>query len=268
MYHVGVVEGSGVHERDEGEVADARSAAGVFLSGLAVSLSIPGFILFASAGGFGALARDAGLSIGNALLMMGVLFALPAQVVMVDQLARGGALVGAVLAVALIGIRLLPMTVVIVPFLGGSKASWPGKAVAVHAVAITGWIEGLRRLPDTPENLRLPHFFGIGTGLIVAALAGTAAGYIAAGQLSGPLAAALLFLTPIYFMLALLATAAQPSDWLAIVIGAVLGPIAYWLAPGFDLLLTGLIGGSAAHVLARNWRIKRDAGLGGPGPRP
>lgn len=246
-----------MQQRDDGAAGDGQSAIGAFVSGLAVALSIPGFILFASAAGFGALARDSGLSLGNAVLMMGVLFALPAQVVMVDQLARGGALLGAALAVTLIGIRLLPMTVVIAPFLGGQSASSAGKIVAVHAVAITGWIEGLRRLPDVPERLRLPHFFGIGAGLIVTAIAGTALGFVAAGQLPAPFAAALLFLTPIYFMLALMVTASRPNDWFAIGIGAVLGPMAFWLAPGFDLLLTGLVGGTAAHLLAGQLRVRK-----------
>ncbi len=236
--------------REQATAAERRAA---FASGLAIALTVPGLILVASAAGFGALARDAGISPGNAMLMMGALFALPAQVVMVDQLARGGSLIGAALAVTLIGVRLLPMTVLVAPFLGGRMASPAGKILAVHAVAITAWIEGMRRLPHRREAVRLPYFLGIGSGLVLGALIGTWIGYGVAGAVPPPFAAALLFLTPIYFMLSLLVTAARASDWLAIGFGAALGPVLFVLAPGFDLLLTGLVGGTAAHVAAKRW---------------
>lgn len=236
-----------------------------FRAGLAAAFSIPGLILFASAAGFGALARDAGLSIGNANVMMAALFALPAQVVMVDQLARGGSLLGAVLAVSLIGVRLLPMTVVLAPYLGGRHAGRWTKVVAVHAIAITGWIEGFRRLPAVAEERRMPHFLGIGAGLIAAAMTGTTVGYGLAGAVPSVFSAALLFLTPIYFMLSLLQTAGRDGELLAIVMGAVLGPIAFYFAPGFDLLLTGLIAGTAAYLVTTARGRRADPGTRDPG---
>ncbi len=247
-----------INGRGSGFATDARA----FRAGLAAALSIPGFILLASAAGFGALARDAGLSVGNANVMMAALFALPAQVVMVDQLARGGSLIGAILAVSLIGVRLLPMTVVLAPFLGGRHAGRWSKLVAVHAIAITAWIEGFRRLPAVAEERRMAHFLGIGTGLIAASLAGTTIGYGLAGAVPPALSAALLFLTPIYFILSLLQTANRNGDLLAIVIGALLGPLAFHFAPGFDLLLTGLIGGTAAFLVAD--RLSPEARLADP----
>jgi len=226
-----------------------------FIRGLGVSLTIPGIILFASCSGFGALARDAGFSLANALLMMATMFALPAQVVLTDQLARGGSLLAGAMAVTLTGIRMLPMVVTLMPYLRSAEPR-PGwrTYLAVHAIAITAWIEGFRRLPHIPEVLRLPHFLGIGAGLIGIAVAGTGVGYEVAGVLPAVLAATLLFLTPIYFILSLLATAGVAADRLAIAIGCALGPVFFLLAPGFDLALTGLIGGTLAHFGARRWQ--------------
>ena len=231
------------------------TASTAFLRGLAVSLTIPGIILLASCSGFGALARDAGFSLANALLMMATMFALPAQVVLTDQLARGGSLIAGALAVTLTGIRMLPMVVTLMPYLRSAEPR-PGwrTYLAVHGIAITAWIEGFRRLPHIPEPLRLPHFLGIGLGLIAISVIGTGIGYEVAGVLPAVLAATLLFLTPIYFILSLLATAGVAADRLAIGVGCVLGPIFFLLTPGFDLLLTGLIGGTLAHVGARQWQ--------------
>jgi predicted branched-subunit amino acid permease len=227
------------------------TAANAFVRGLLVVLTIPGLILFASSAGFGALARDGGLSLTNALVMMAALFALPAQVVMVDQLARGGSLLAAALAVMVTGVRMLPMTVTLAPYLKSRTHSriWP--LVATHCIAITAWIEGSRRLPSEPAETRLVLYLGLGAGLIASSLIGTVGGYVIAGALPTVLAATLLFLTPIYFILSLVATAKVSADWIAIAIGALLGPVLFILMPGFDLLATGLIGGTAAHFLGR-----------------
>ncbi|MDX2257579.1 MAG: AzlC family ABC transporter permease [Hyphomicrobiaceae bacterium] len=224
-----------------------------FADGLLVTFSIPGLILVFSSAGFGALALDAGMSLGNAVLMMGLFFALPAQVVMIDQIARGGSVMGGALAVMLTGVRLLPMVVSIMPLLADRKPGFLRQAVAVHAVAVTAWIEGIRRLPGLSVERRLDCFLGMGTGLVTATLAGTAVGYLLAGSVPKLVAAVLLFLTPIYFFLSLLATSRQMGDRLAVLIGAALGPVFYLLAPGLDLLLTGLVGGTLAHLAGRSW---------------
>lgn len=223
-----------------------------FLRGLAVALTTPGLILFASAAGFGALARDAGFSAANSVYMMAVFFALPAQVVMLDQMARGASLAAGALAVCLTGLRLLPMSVVLMPLLKGPRSSRWHYLVAGHFIAVTAWMEGWRRLPQVPSQLRMNHFIGIGLGLMLSTLAGTFAGYEIAGTVPVIIAAVLLFLTPIYFLLSLIATASGRSDVMAIVIGAMLGPPLYVLAPGFDLLLAGVIGGSIAHVVTKS----------------
>lgn len=253
--------------------ADA-SAVEVLACGATVALTVPGIILFASCLGFGALARDAGLSLANSSLMMATFFALPAQVALLDQLARGASVVAGAIAVTLTGIRLLPMVVTIMPLLRGGEQgrTGPRTFIAIHGVAITAWMEGFRRLPALPEAQRLTYFVGMTLGLVAISVAGAVMGHVAAATLPTVLAATLLFLTPIYFMISLLATAGVAADRLAIGIGGVLGPVFYLLAPGFDLLMCGLVGGTAAHLAARHWRRRLDSwhadwdGRGGLGP--
>ncbi len=220
-----------------------------FHDGLRVALSTPGVILLASSAGFGALSDDAGMSLFNALLMMGTFFALPAQVVMMDQLTRGGSILAGAAAVALTGVRLVPMVVTILPWLTDDRPAVWRRALAIHAVAITGWLEGHRILPSVEEGRRTQVFLGIGTGLILTTQLGTLLGFVLAGSVSPILAGVLLFLTPIYFLLSLMAASRRTMDWLSIMIGSLMGPAIYVIAPGFDLLLTGLIGGTLAYVV-------------------
>ena len=53
------------------------------------------------------------------------------------------------------------------------------------------------------------------------------------------------------FLLSLLSSATRRMDWLAVGLGITLGPSLYLLAPGPDLMLTGVIGGTLAWWLGR-----------------
>src|SRR5689334_12040086 len=96
------------------------STSAAFARGLRLVVSVPAFVLFSTSIGFGALARDGGFDLAHAVFMSATMFALPNQVVLVDQLARGATLAGAALAVTLTAVRLMPMTVTLVPLLRGT----------------------------------------------------------------------------------------------------------------------------------------------------
>jgi hypothetical protein len=63
-----------------------------------------------------------------------------------------------------------------------------------------------------------------------------------------PLAAGLLFLTPIFFTVSLVAGARTVADWAAMLLGAALAPaFNALLGKDFDLLAAGLVGGTMAY---------------------
>lgn len=236
----------------EGPAWAARaSPRGAFLRGLAVAGSAPGLVLIAGSFGFGALARDSGFDAGEAAATSMFFYALPAQVVLADQLARGAGIIAAAFAVSLTGIRLLPMTVTLIPYVRNGSAPRGLGLLVAHFVAVTAWIEGLRRLPSLPPRLRLWHFLGIGAGMLSMTLTGTMLGFVAAASVPSVVAAAFLFMTPLYFLLSLIGTARTLSDRLAVALGAALGAPLYVLLPGFDLLASGLLGGTIAFICGR-----------------
>lgn len=226
-----------------------------FLRGYVVLRQTPGLVLLASAAGFGALARDSGFDLGHALFLTAIFYALPGQVVLVDQFARGTPILAAAIAVSLTGIRLFPMTVTLIPLVRDDLAPRWLSLLAAHCVAVTAWVEGQRRLLALPPALRLAHFLGIGSALLFSTATGTTAGYLlAGGGVNVAVSAALLFMTPLYFLTSLVATSRTTGDRLAVGLGLALGPAFFFIVPGFDLLAAGLVGGTIAHWFGRHRR--------------
>ena len=128
------------------------------------------------------------------------------------------------------------------------------EVLAAHFVAVTTWIEGARRLPALPPGLRLPHHLGIGVAVALMMLLGSLAGYALTGGVPAAVSAALVFTTPLYFALSLTATTQTRADMAAIVIGCAIAPAFYLTVPGFDLLATGLVGGTLAYLWGAAFR--------------
>ncbi len=222
-----------------------------YLRGLQVLFQTPGILLVLNSIGFGALTKDLGLGPEFGVWTSVVLYALPAQLVLADQLGRGAPILASAFAVTLTAVRLLPMTVSLSPFLKDVKGRRWREVLAVHFVASTAWVEGQQRLGPLPPALRLPHFFGFGTALMIATGVGAAVGYVLSGLVPTVVGAALLFSLPIYMMLTMVAGARLAVDKLAIGLGVVIGPAVYSQAPQFDLVVAGLVGGTMAYVAGR-----------------
>ena len=153
---------------------------------------------------------------------------------------------------ALTAVRLMPMTVILMPLLRGHGGGRLRELATVHFVGVTQWLEGLRRLPEVPVHLRLVHYLGIGVSVSSGTLAGSALGYLLTDAVPAWVVAALLFMTPLYFLLSLIETSSRSlTDRYALVLGVTCGPLAYLVAPDFDLLITGLGAGTLGWMLGR-----------------
>lgn len=217
-----------------------------FVRGVRAALAVPGAVLVASFFGFGAFARACGYEIPHLVFAAGI-FALPGQVVLADEMAAGAGLATAFLAVTLTAVRLLPMTVAIMPLLREERTPLWQQLLVSHVVAVSVWVEAMRRMPELDRPARIPFCGGMALVLLPAVTLAAVAGHVAAGAVPPVLSAGLMFLTPLYFLLSTLAAARERMDLMAIGIGLALGPAFFVLSPGFDLLLTGLIGGTLAY---------------------
>jgi predicted branched-subunit amino acid permease len=213
--------------------------------------SVQCYVLFASYVGFGGLVHDVGFPLGAAVLSTVLIWALPAQLLLVGGFAAGTAAPAIALAVGLSSVRLLPLVVSILPYLRRRGGGRGPLFVMAHYVAVTLWVEGIRQLPGVPAAGRRPFFVGFATVAHGGAIVGTVVGFALAGTLPHALATGLLFLTPIAFLLALTRNARDLVDRLSLAFGLALAPVMAHYAGTLDLLWTGLVGGTAAFAVHR-----------------
>ncbi len=224
---------------------------GGLYDGFHSAFGVPGVVMSGSFIGFGALAASSPLGLDHALATTVTMWALPAQVVLVDMLKHDAPLLALAFAVTLTSIRLMPMVVSLLPQARMQGTPRWAEFVAAHFIAVTVWILSFLNFNQIERPRRLPFVIGLGVTLMTGMLIMTVIGYNLVHNLPVPAAAGLVFLTPSFFFLSLFAGARRRSDYVAIASGVILGPVAMKLAPGFDLMITGLIGGTVAWIFGR-----------------
>jgi predicted branched-subunit amino acid permease len=222
------------------------------LRGVRDAMAFPAWVVGFSLLGVGSLVRDVGHPVGAAILSTLLIWAGPGQVILYGGLAAGSAPLVIALAVSLSSMRFLPMTMTVLPLLREPARGLATRLLVAHCISVTVWVESARRLPSLKPEERLPYYLGFANTCLWFSAFMTAIGYFLVGSLPLPLGAALLFLTPIFFTISLVAGAKTSAEWSSIALGFGLAPIFTWIgAEEFGLLGTGLVGGTAAHLIGR-----------------
>lgn len=228
-----------------------------FLAGVREAIGAPMLVLGASYVGFGSLVRSSGLPLVQGLFSTLSAWALPGQVAAVELWAVGAGWLAVTTAVWLTNLRLMPMVMALLPSLRRPGAPRWQYYAAAHLIAVTSWVIGMRRCPELPPDKRLPYFFGLAVALWGSSLAGTAIGFYLAGTVPPAVSLGLVFLNPIYFVLILMPTDLRNrAQILALVTGAVLGPLFHVASRDWGLLATGLVAGTVGWAGGR-WLERR-----------
>jgi hypothetical protein len=97
-----------------------------------------------------------------------------------------------------------------------------------------------------PRERRIPFINGLGITLVALSMIATVLGYGLAANLPPILAAAVLALTPLTFLLSTARNAHKLVDKLALALGLALYPLVSMMQTGIDILISGLTAGSIA----------------------
>jgi predicted branched-subunit amino acid permease len=226
--------------------------AATFLAGWrAAWTSVFVLVLIGTFVGVGALAHEYGFSLAWVLLSTVLIWAAPAQVILLSALGAGATPVEAAIAVGLSGLRLLPMVVSLLALIKMPQTKPRELVLPAHLTAVSMWVEALRLVPTLPRAQRIAFCNGLGTAFMVAAHGGAVVGFYLAASLPALLNAALLFLTPMSFLVSTARNARILADRLALGLGLVVGPLLVYAEVGLDLLWTGIIAGSCGYGVHR-----------------
>lgn len=239
------------------------------LIGMRLTLPVlPGITAFSMA--FGALAMQKGLSLGDTLLMSGLVFAGAAQMVAMEIWHEPLTLpvVVAICGVCgAINLRLVLMGAALRPWFGSSSARtvYPSLGLMTDA----NWVIALRYHAEGGNDRGI--FLGSGLLLWVVWTAATVPAHLFGALLRDPRTIALDLVMPIFFVAMLVPMwkgLRQAMPWL---VSGLVATATSQLLPGYWFILTGAIAGSFAGALMPPAdpaaRIGRPAGHGA-GPRP
>jgi predicted branched-subunit amino acid permease len=212
-----------------------------------VTSTVLTLVLFATYLGIGALAHDTHFSLGWALGSTLLVWAGPAQIILISTLGSGATVLQAAIAVTVSAIRLFPMVVSVLPMMRTPRTKRRELVLATHFIAVTLWVECFRLLPRVPRGCRIAFTHGLGVGLVSVCLVATTIGYGLAANLPQLFGAAILLLTPLAFLLSTARNCRQLADILALGLGLALYPLAATLHSGVDILISGVSAGTIAY---------------------
>jgi predicted branched-subunit amino acid permease len=218
--------------------------------GLREALALPAPMLMISMIGFGSLCRETGFSLDKAVVTTAAIWGLPGQITLVELLAAGSPAFAILFAVAMTSARFLPMVATMMPFLreGVGRRFW--LFPLAHFVTANSWVFVIRRSPDLQPTLRLAYFLGFVAACMIMGLSGTVLGYWLVSVVSVTLVHGLLFLNPIYFML-LFVDVRGLGLALAVLLGALGGPLIGYLSAEWGVVIVGLLSGTLAFFIGQ-----------------
>lgn len=228
-----------------------------FFAGLRASyLSVFVFVLVGTYVGIAALAQEYGFSLGWVMASTVLVWAGPSQVILISALGGGATLLETAVAVGLSCVRFLPMVVALLPQMRGPRTRTHELLLPAHFTAASMWVESFRLLPAVPPERRVIYCNGLGVGFMSCGLIGCIIGYFLTASLPPLLTAAMLFLTPMSFLISTARNARTLADRLALALGLIICPLLVYANVGLDLMWTGIIAGTMAYGVHR-WRGAR-----------
>ena len=197
----------------------------------------------------GALLKNLGFSIQESIFSTLLTYALPGSLVMAESLLVGASLVNIFLAVWLVNARLYPMTVSLMPLLmHESQPRWK-YYLSCHFIAVSAWLIMKSNHETIEKENRIDFWIGIGTATWSVAIIGTIIGFIASDYLNKDMMIGLAIVNPVYFACMMVGAMKTIQVTLSVILGAILGPLFFFISPEWSILFGGFTAGTIAYLV-------------------
>jgi len=217
-----------------------------FRLGLAKTLPVvAGVIPFGLA--YGALAVQAGLTVGETLLMSLVVFAGASQFMAVGMFASGVGGPAIVASTLLINVRHLVMGLSISPYLSETRPGW--QRMLAFGTVDESYLTTITHYRERGEPQGNPHFL-LASGLLMYMVwfAASAAGALVGTSISDPLKWGLDFAMPATFLTMLLPQVISRRLFAVVVVAASAAVAAHVLVPGKWYIIVAVVLGTVTGV--------------------
>ncbi len=209
----------------------------------------PAIALGASFVAIGALLKNLGFSIQESIFSTFLTYALPGSLVMAESMFIGASLFNIFVAVWLVNARLYPMTVSLMPLLiHKSQPRWK-YYLSCHFIAVSSWLIMKDNYKTIKKENRIDYWIGIGTATWSVAIFSTVIGYLASEYFNKDILIGLAIVNPIYFTCMMLGAMKTIKITLSVILGAILGPIFYFVSPEWCILFGGFVAGTVAYFI-------------------
>ena len=222
-----------------------------FLKGFASIRGVrsPAIALGASFIAIGALLKNIGFTIQESIFSTFLTYALPGSLVMAESMIIGASLMNIFIAVWLVNARLYPMTVSLMPLLmHKSQPKWK-YYLSCHFIAVSSWLIMKDNYEQLNKESRIDFWIGIGVATWSVAIFSTVIGYLASDFLNEDVLIGLAIINPIYFTCMMVGAMKTVQISLSVILGAILGPVFYFLSSEWSILFGGFVAGTIAYFI-------------------
>ena len=212
-------------------------------------LDSPAFALGASFIAIGALLKDIGFNLEQSIFSTFLTYALPGSLVMAESFLVGASLINIFLAVWLVHARLYPMTVSLMPLLlHKSQPRWK-YYLSCHFIAVSAWLIMKSNYHSIERKYRIDFWIGIGTGTWSIAIVSTIIGFLVSDYLNKDMMIGLAIVNPVYFACMMVGAMKSLQINLSVILGAILGPLFFFVSPEWSILYGGVLAGTIAYFV-------------------
>jgi len=213
------------------------------------SFDSPAIALGASFIAIGALLKDIGFNLEQSIFSTFLTYALPGSLVMAESFLVGASLINIFLAVWLVNARLYPMTISLMPLLlHKSQPRWK-YYLSCHFIAVSAWLIMKSNYQSIEKKYRIDFWMGIGTGTWSIAIVSTIIGFLVSDYLNKDMMIGLAIVNPVYFACMMVGAMKTIQVTLSVILGAILGPLFFFISPEWSILFGGFTAGTIAFFV-------------------
>jgi len=212
-------------------------------------LDSPAFALGASFIAIGALLKNIGFNLEQSIFSTFLTYALPGSLIMAESFLVGASLINIFLAVWLVNARLYPMTVSLMPLLIHKQQPRWKYYLSCHFIAVSAWLIMKSKYQTIEKKYRIDFWMGIGTGTWFIAITSTIIGFLISDYLNKDMMIGLAIVNPVYFTCMMVGAMKSLQINLSIILGAILGPLFFFVSPEWSVLYGGVLAGTIAYFV-------------------